>query len=129
MVMHAAVYAQGEAEMKFSNDFHESTGQLGNLTSMFVTDKTWTDMNGELGSIVRIKVTGMSVSEMAKLEIIGSANASVHDTQFLEKEQEWIVPLSKGTGMWLEMKHPTYGGSTRLNLLSSRRRQCMRLRS
>ncbi len=116
MVMHAAVYAQGEAEMKFSNDFHESTGQLGNLTSMFVTDKTWTDMNGELGSIVRIKVTGMSVSEMAKLEIIGSANASVHDTQFLEKEQEWIVPLSKGTGMWLEMKHPTYGGSTRLNL-------------
>lgn len=119
-VMHTAMYAQtntqSKAQMVFSNDFHDASGQLGNLTAHFITEKTWTDMNGEIGAIVRIKVTGMSVSEMSKLKVIGSANASVHDTQFLENEQEWIVPLSKGTNMWLEMSHPTYGKSTRLSL-------------
>lgn len=118
--MHTAMYAQtdtqSKAQMVFSNDFHDASGQLGNLTAHFITEKTWTDMNGEIGAIVRIKVTGMSVSEMSKLKVIGSANASVHDTQFLENEQEWIVPLSKGTNMWLEMSHPTYGKSTRLSL-------------
>lgn len=118
--MHTTMYAQAntqeKAQMVFSNDFHDASGQLGNLTAHFITEKTWTDMNGEIGSIVRIKVTGMSVSEMAKLKVIGSANASVHDTQFLEDEQEWIVPLSKGSNMWLEMSHPTYGKSTRLSL-------------
>lgn len=91
--MHTAMYAQtdtqSKAQMVFSNDFHDASGQLGNLTAHFITEKTWTDMNGEIGAIVRIKVTGMSVSEMSKLKVIGSANASVHDTQFLENEQDY----------------------------------------
>lgn len=98
-VMHTAMYAQtdtqSKAQMVFSNDFHDASGQLGNLTAHFITEKTWTDMNGEIGAIVRIKVTGMSVSEMSKLKVIGSANASVHDTQFLENEQEYSSFVAK----------------------------------
>lgn len=70
--MHTAMYAQtdtqSKAQMVFSNDFHDASGQLGNLTAHFITEKTWTDMNGEIGAIVRIKVTGMSVSGDVKAE-------------------------------------------------------------
>lgn len=94
--MHTAMYAQtdtqSKAQMVFSNDFHDASGQLGNLTAHFITEKTWTDMNGEIGAIVRIKVTGMSVSEMSKLKVIGSANASVHDTQSWRTSKNGLSP-------------------------------------
>lgn len=52
--MHTAMYAQtdtqSKAQMVFSNDFHDASGQLGNLTAHFITEKTWTDMNGEIGA-------------------------------------------------------------------------------
>lgn len=43
-VMHTAMYAQtdtqSKAQMVFSNDFHDASGQLGNLTAHFITEKT-----------------------------------------------------------------------------------------
>ena len=108
--------AQGTEQMVFKNDFREVSGGLGNLTSMFMTDGWWSDANGDEASVIRVKVVDMSVSEMKKLNVRGSANLGIGKKQFFEKEQVWLIAVSAGNNMFLEMTHPTYGTSTRLNI-------------
>ena len=66
--MHTAMYAQtdtqSKAQMVFSNDFHDASGQLGNLTAHFITEKTWTDMNGEIGAQFKQKQRKVKMREM-----------------------------------------------------------------
>ena len=108
--------AQGTEQMVFKNDFREVSGGLGNLTSMFMTDGWWSDANGDEASVIRVKVVDMSVSEMKKLNVKGSANLGIGKKQFFEKEQVWLIAVSAGSNMFLEMIHPTYGTSSRLNI-------------
>jgi len=102
--------------MVFKNDFKEASGGLGNITSMFMADGWWTDANGEDAAVVRIKIVNMSVSEMKKLGIKGSPNLGIGKKQFFESEQQWLVAVSAGNNMYLEMTHDSYGTSSRLNI-------------
>ena len=111
-IMHLNLFAQ----MVFKNDFRESSGGLGNLTSMFMSDGWWNDANGDDAAVVRITIVDMSVSEMKKLSVKGSANLGAGKRQFFEKEQQWLIAVSAGSNMFLTMVHPTYGISTRLNI-------------
>ena len=116
LLFHVFAFAQGTEQMVFKNDFREAYGSLGNLTSMFMTDGWWSDANGDEASVIRVKVVDMSVSEMKKLNVKGSANLGIGKKQFFEKEQVWLIAVSAGNNMFLEMTHPTYGTSTRLNI-------------
>ena len=109
-------FAQDTEQMVFKNDFREASGGLGNLTSMFMTDGWWSDANGNDAAVIRIKVVDMSVSEMKKLKPIGSPNLALGKNQFFEQEQQWLLAVSAGSNMFLEMTSPTYGTSSRLNI-------------
>ena len=110
------VHAQGTEQMVFQNDFKESSGGLGNITAMFMTDGWWKDANGDDAAVIRIKVIDMSVSQMKKLRVKGSLNLGLNKKEFLEKEHQWIIAVSAGSNMFLEMEHADYGTSSRLNL-------------
>lgn len=115
-VAHICVEAQNEEQMVFKNDFRETSGGLGNLTSMYISEGWWSDANGEDAAIIRIKVLDMSVSEMKKISISGSANLGVNKKEFFENEQQWLISVSAGSNMFLQATHPTYGTSSRLNI-------------
>ncbi len=110
------VYAQNREQMLFQNDFREASGGLGNITSMFMNDGWWSDANGDDAAVIRIKVVDMSVAEMKKLKPKGSPNLGIGKNQFFEKEQQWLIAVSAGCNMYLEMTHDTYGTSSRLNI-------------
>jgi len=110
------LFAQDREQMVFQNDFREASGGLGNLTSMYMTDGWWSDANGDDAAVIRIKVVDMSVSEMKKLKPKGSPNLGIGKNQFFEKEQQWLIAVSAGSNMYLEMTHDTYGTSSRLNI-------------
>lgn len=110
-------FAQKREQMVFENDFKEASSGLGNITSMFMTeDGWWNDANGDDAAVLRIKVVDMSVNEMKRLKVKGSPNLGLGKQQFFEKEQQWFVAVSAGSNMYLEMIHPTYGTSSRLNI-------------
>lgn len=109
-------FAQDKGQMTFKNDFRDATGGLGNLTSMFMDDGSWKDANGEDAAIIRIKITNMSLSDMKKLDIKGSPNLGIGKKVFLDKEQQWLIAVSAGSNMFLEMVHNNYGISSRLNI-------------
>lgn len=117
--MQLVSYGQETAQMVFKNDFRETSSGLGNLTTMFLDEGgewTWNDKDGNEGAIIRIKIVDMSLSEMNKLDVTGSPNLGIGRKQFFDKEQQWLVAVSAGGNMFLEMIHPTYGRSSRLRI-------------
>ena len=109
-------YAQDRPQMEFKGELKQTKAVVGNLTEIFMSDSWPSDLNGDNAAIIRVKVTDMSVSEMRKLDVKGSPNLGLGSKQFLEKEQQWLLAVSAGSNMYLEMTHPTYGTSSRLNI-------------
>lgn len=117
-LLQLTAYAQGSEQMVFQNDFRAADAGVVNLTSRLMQDSWWNNSDGEVGTVIRITVKDMSVSEMQKLQVQGSPNAGIGEQHFLEKEQQWYIAVTAGknSNMYIEMVHPTYGKSSRLRI-------------
>lgn len=111
-----SVYAN--AQMEFIGELKEvKGGTLGNLESMYMEGKWWTDMDGQDAAIIKIKIQGMSVAEMKKLEFQGSAGIGLGKKKILEVEQEWWIAVAAGrSDQYIKVSSETFGLSNRLSI-------------
>lgn len=118
LLANMALFAQSMEQMVFKGEPEESSGELGNFIQMFMTDGWWTDANGDPAAVIRVSVVDMSLSEMKKLNVKGSANLGIGKKQFFEKEQQWYIAVSAGVNASMQMIHPAYGTSSSLSISS-----------